>query len=170
LTNSEIRRLVSEDDATLKEELSQLVQNRRSQRARDEQLSAVPPVVYGNEPAPPSPTEEVRSSQPQQLRGIAASSGRTEGRIKVMREFQPSAEIDPQTILVVPHTDAGWAPLLSRAGGLIAEVGGRLSHGAIIARESGIPAVMDVGDATTQLRDGQRVRLDGRSGVVEVLD
>ena len=73
-------------------------------------------------------------------------------------------------ILVVPFTDAGWAPLLARAQGLIAEVGGRLSHGAIIAREYGIPAVMDVTDATQRLHNGQWVRLDGEQGLVEVLD
>jgi pyruvate,water dikinase len=70
----------------------------------------------------------------------------------------------------VPYTDAGWAPLLARAQGLIAEVGGRLSHGAIIAREYGIPAVMDVTNATQRLHTGQWVRLNGETGIVEVLD
>jgi pyruvate,water dikinase len=73
-------------------------------------------------------------------------------------------------ILVVPYTDAGWALLLAGVQGLIAEVGGRLSHGAIIAREYGIPAVMDVTDATQRLHDGQWVRLNGEQGWVEVLD
>jgi pyruvate,water dikinase len=58
--------------------------------------------------------------------------------------------------------------LLARAGGLIAEAGGRLSHGAIIAREYGIPAVMDVHNATWLLQDGQRVRIDGSKGIVEI--
>nr|WP_239651359.1 PEP-utilizing enzyme [Neosynechococcus sphagnicola] len=70
---------------------------------------------------------------------------------------------------MVPYTDSGWAPLLARAGGLIAEVGGRLSHGAIVAREYGIPAVMDIPHATQVLRDGQRVRIDGQLGTVEIL-
>ncbi len=73
-----------------------------------------------------------------------------------------------QTILVVPYTDSGWAPLLVRAGGLISEVGGRLSHGAIVAREYGIPAVMDVRGATGILHDGQQVRIDGSRGIVEL--
>jgi pyruvate,water dikinase len=84
--------------------------------------------------------------------------------------LQAVPDIDRQTILVVPFTDSGWAPLLARAGGLIAEVGGRLSHGAIVAREYGIPAVMDIHNATQVLRDGQRVRIDGQLGVVEVLE
>ena len=78
-------------------------------------------------------------------------------------------EINRETILVVPYTDSGWSPLLALAGGLIAEVGGRLSHGAIVAREYGIPAVMDVHNATTLFQNGQRVRIDGRLGTVELL-
>ncbi|MGB3670149.1 MAG: PEP-utilizing enzyme, partial [Phormidesmis sp.] len=77
--------------------------------------------------------------------------------------------IDAQTILVVPYTDAGWSPLLARIGGLISEVGGQLSHGAIVAREYGIPAVMDVTDATHRLTTGQRVRIDGQRGTIEIL-
>ncbi|MBD1880999.1 PEP-utilizing enzyme [Trichocoleus sp. DQ-A2] len=69
----------------------------------------------------------------------------------------------------MPYTDSGWAALLSRVGGLIAEVGGRLSHGAIVAREYGIPAVMDIHNATQLLQDGQRVRIDGQQGTVEIL-
>jgi pyruvate,water dikinase len=78
-------------------------------------------------------------------------------------------EIDKDTILVVPYTDSGWVAPIARAGGLISEVGGRLSHGAIVAREYGIPAVMDVRDATHLLHDGQRVRLDGQRGTIEIL-
>jgi len=85
-----------------------------------------------------------------------------------LRNLQDIPEIDRETILVVPYTDSGWAPLLVRAGGLIAEAGGRLSHGAIIAREYGIPAVMDVRGATWLLQDGQRVRIDGYRGIVEL--
>jgi len=103
------------------------------------------------------------------LRGIGASAGLAEGRVKVLRNLQAVPEINRETILVVPYTDSGWAPLLARAGGLIAEVGGRLSHGAIVAREYGIPAVMDIQDATRLLKDGQLVRIDGQLGTVEIL-
>lgn len=87
-----------------------------------------------------------------------------------MPSFQPFTDLEDDTILVVPYTDSGWAPLLARARGLIAEVGGRLSHGAIVAREYGIPAVMDVNHAMELLENGQWVRLDGQSGLVEILD
>ncbi|HCF28878.1 MAG TPA: pyruvate phosphate dikinase PEP/pyruvate-binding protein, partial [Cyanobacteria bacterium UBA11049] len=103
------------------------------------------------------------------MQGIGASPGQIEGWVKVLRSWQSLPEIDRETILVVPYTDSGWAPLLARAGGLIAEVGGRLSHGAIVAREYGIPAVMDVDNATQVLQDGQRVRIDGKSGIVEII-
>jgi phosphoenolpyruvate synthase/pyruvate phosphate dikinase len=102
------------------------------------------------------------------MQGIAASPGQAEGRIKVIRNLQDFPEIDDDTILVVPYTDSGWAGLLVRAKGIIAEAGGKLSHGAILAREYGIPAIMDVRNATWVLQDGQRVRIDGSRGIVEI--
>lgn len=104
------------------------------------------------------------------LEGIGASVGQVEGTIHVLETLSGNiTDIDTSTILVVPYTDAGWSPLLARIGGLIAEVGGQLSHGAIIAREYGIPAVMNVSNATQKLATGQRVRIDGQRGTVEVL-
>ena len=90
--------------------------------------------------------------------------------MQVLQSFQDLPDlsaIDRQTILVVPYTDSGWAVLLARAGGLIAEVGGQLSHGAIVAREYGIPAVMNVTGATQRLRTGEQVRLDGSTGRID---
>ncbi len=69
----------------------------------------------------------------------------------------------------MPYTDAGWSPILAQVGGIVAEVGGRLSHGAIVARKYGIPAVMDIAQATQRLKNGQRVRVDGYRGIVETL-
>lgn len=145
-----------------------LVEQRRSQLEADRQLQAVPFLVYGNDPpAPMISAYNWQSSQ--QLQGIGASPGQVEGIVKVVRSLTELPEINKETILVVPYTDSGWAPLLARAGGLIADVGGRLSHGAIVAREYRIPAVMDIHNATQLLQDGQRVRIDGQQGTVEVL-
>jgi pyruvate,water dikinase len=105
-----------------------------------------------------------------QLQGIGVSTGEAEGTIRILQRLQALSGLDRNTILVVPYTDSGWAPLLAQAGGVIAEVGGRLSHGAIVAREYGIPAVMNVEAATRRLQDGQRVRIDGGRGLVEILD
>lgn len=164
----EVRRVVDGSDLELVHQLGRVVERRRSQLDQDRQFNFVHPLVYGNHPAscasPASP-----ASPASLLQGIGASPGMVEGRVKVLTSWQLLSEIDPETILVVPYTDSGWAPLLARAGGLIAEVGGRLSHGAIVAREYGIPAVMDIHNATQLLRDGQRVRINGQLGIVEIL-
>jgi pyruvate, water dikinase len=166
LNFDELRRLVGGDDFRLIEELDKLVESRRSQFVQDSEFIQIPLLVYGN--TPPHPLAPSALYSDQILQGIGASHGQAEGRVKVLRNLQDVPEIDRDTILVVPYTDSGWAPFLSRAGGLIAEVGGRLSHGAIVAREYGIPAVMDVRGATWLLQDGQRVRIDGSRGIVEL--
>jgi phosphoenolpyruvate synthase/pyruvate phosphate dikinase len=72
-------------------------------------------------------------------------------------------------ILVAPYTDPGWTPLFVHARGLVCDVGGLMTHGAVVAREYGIPAVMSVGDGTTRIKTGQRLRVDGSLGTVEIL-
>jgi phosphohistidine swiveling domain-containing protein len=131
----------------------------------------VPHLVYGHKPPTLVSTfDALNQVSSGTLQGIGASAGQAEGIIRVLEAMPETAlDIDAQTILVVPYTDAGWSPLLARIGGLIAEVGGQLSHGAIIAREYGIPAVMDVSDATHRLTTGQRVRIDGQQGTIEIL-
>ncbi|MBE9050958.1 glycerol-3-phosphate acyltransferase [Nostocales cyanobacterium LEGE 11386] len=162
----EIRRLIAGSDVELSDRLYEIIKSRRSQFVQDSQFNQVPILVYGNTPPHPLAPSAIYSDQI--LQGIAASHGQAEGRVKVVRNLQDLPEIDKETILVVPYTDSGWSPLLVRAGGLIAEAGGRLSHGAIVAREYGIPAIMDVRGATWILQDGQRVRIDGSRGIVEL--
>ena len=83
----------------------------------------------------------------------------------------PSQEaLNPGEILVAPFTDPGWTPLFVNAAGLITEVGGMMTHGSVVAREYGIPAVVGVMDATKQIQTGDRVRVHGDAGYVEVLD
>lgn len=156
--------------------MAQKISQRRSQFERNQALNSIPYIVYGN-PTPDQLFDQVldhsvQISQPAigQLQGIGASPGIVEGRIRVLTSLQWLTDIDKTTILVVPYTDSGWTTLISRAGGIIAEVGGSLSHGAIVAREYGIPAVMDIPYATQRFREGQRVRMDGRRGIVEILD
>lgn len=143
-------------------------------KARWQQQGAhrVPYLVYGQS-APtdlPTPSALPAAATAGTIQGIGASAGQAEGTIRVLTNLtEASTDIDRQTILVVPYTDAGWSPLLARIGGLISEVGGQLSHGAIVAREYGIPAVMDITDATHRLTTGQRVRIDGQRGTIEIL-
>ena len=81
--------------------------------------------------------------------------------------FDPAdAALHPGEVLVVPSTDPGWTPLFLTAGALVMEMGGSNSHGAVVAREYGIPAVVGVAAATTRLRTGQVVRVDGAAGTV----
>lgn len=165
----EIRQVIQPSAPAIElSEVFQWIEPRKAQLERDRQLDPVPFLVYGDDP--PQPLLKTQGWQvSQQLRGIAASSGQVEGRVKIVRDFKTMPEIGTDTILVVPYTDSGWAPLLARAKGLIAEVGGRLSHGAIVAREYRIPAIMDVHNATHLLKDGQLVRMDGQQGTIDLL-
>ena len=81
-----------------------------------------------------------------------------------------NAPLEPGEILVCPGTDPAWTPLFLAAGGLVTEVGGLMTHGSVVAREYGIPAVVGVTEATGRLRTGQRVRVDGTTGQVTILD
>ena len=164
----EIVGLVENSDPELNLQLSGLIEVRKQQWQREKQLDPVPRLVYG-QPTSLAWKASVVTDNRHKFRGIGTSSGEIEGKIKVISSLQQSDSIDRQTIVVVPYTDAGWSPILARAGGLISEVGGRLSHGAIVAREYNIPAVMDIDNATKIFRDGQRVRLNGQTGIVEIL-
>ena len=144
------------------------IAQRQSQLEHDRALTTIPFLVYGDDPPIPVSPGNLQSAQ--QLLGIGASSGVVEGRVKVVRNLTEMPTVDRDTILVVPYTDSGWAALLARAGGIISEVGGRLSHGAIVAREYRIPAVMNIPNATQQLQDGQLLRIDGQQGTIDFLD
>ncbi|MCX8024747.1 MAG: PEP-utilizing enzyme, partial [Thermanaerothrix sp.] len=102
------------------------------------------------------------------LWGSPVSPGIAEGRVRIV--FDPrQADLQPGEILVCPGTDPSWTPLFLPAAGLIMEVGGMMTHGAVVAREYGLPAVVGVDRATQRLRNGQRVRLDGTSGRIDLL-
>ncbi len=102
------------------------------------------------------------------LAGLAVSAGTVEGRARVLLRMT-EADLEPGDILVTPHTDPSWTPLFVGLGGLVTEVGGLMTHGAVIAREYGLPAVVGVVDATRLIPDGQRIRVHGTEGYVEVL-
>jgi pyruvate,water dikinase len=86
----------------------------------------------------------------------------------VLRSPQEGARLQAGDILVAPSTDPGWTPLFLLAAGLVMETGGYLSHGAIVAREYGIPAVINVSRATQRIADGTTVTLDGGAGTVQL--
>jgi len=168
LTYDELHRWFKRLDQAPAEEIQALVAERRSQFEQHQGQTA-PFIVYGNDPPPELGANRSPARPPESgvWQGIGASVGKVRGTVKVLTTLQSGTEIPPNTIVVVPYTDAGWAPILARAAGLVAEVGGRLSHGAIVAREYGIPAVMNVAQATQQFQDGEMICIDGRAGTVE---
>lgn len=103
------------------------------------------------------------------LRGMGVSPGVAEGPVSVVTDPRDST-LETGDILVCKGTDPAWTPLFLSAAGLITEVGGLMTHGSVVAREYGIPAVVSVHEATTRLRQGQRVRIDGTSGAIELVN
>jgi pyruvate,water dikinase len=101
------------------------------------------------------------------LRGSPASPGVVTGRARVIRSPH-GAHLEPGEILVAPSTDPGWTPLFLTAGALVMEMGGMMSHGAVVAREYGIPAVVGVAGATERIVTGQSITVDGTAGVVSI--
>ncbi|MCC7367262.1 MAG: phosphoenolpyruvate synthase [Chloroflexi bacterium] len=102
------------------------------------------------------------------LAGLPVSAGMVEGRARVILDMA-GADLEPGDILVTAFTDPSWTPLFVAIGGLVTEVGGLMTHGAVIAREYGLPAVVGVEQATSLIRDGQRIRVHGTEGYVEIL-
>lgn len=103
------------------------------------------------------------------LSGTPVSPGVVEGRARIVRK-PDEASLEPGEILIAPFTDPGWTPLFHQAKGLVMEVGGIMTHGAVVAREYGIPAVVGIENATRLIKDGQYIRLDGTQGYVLVLE
>ena len=100
--------------------------------------------------------------------GLAVSSGTIEGRARVILKME-DANIEEGDILITTFTDPSWTPLFVSIKGLITEVGGLMTHGAVVAREYGLPAVVGVENATKIIKDGQRIRINGTDGYIEIL-
>ena len=103
------------------------------------------------------------------LPGLAVSAGTVEGRARVVLD-PARAALAPGDILVTAWTDPSWTPVFVTISGLVTEVGGQMTHGAVIAREYGLPAVVGVEHATRLIRDGQRIRVNGAEGYVQILE
>ena len=141
----------------------------RRRQAEDERNKDVllPETFHGR----PKPLRlaDIDLPEEQLLRGIAVSPGRVTGPARVILDPRKDATIEPGEILVAPVTDAGWTPLFVAAAGVVVDVGGTLSHGSTVAREYGLPAVVNVKHGTRMIRTGQTITVDGTQGVV-VLD
>jgi pyruvate,water dikinase len=104
------------------------------------------------------------------LTGLSACGGQAEGRAVVLRDLSEATRLQAGDVLVTRQTDPGWGPVFFLIRGLVLERGGMLSHGAIIAREFGIPAIVGVAGATSRIATGRRVSVNGDTGHVELLD
>lgn len=105
------------------------------------------------------------------IEGLGASSGLHAGIVRVVVDpADPDLEFEAGDVLVAPATDPSWAPLFLVAGAVVIDTGSNISHAAVVAREMGIPAVVAARDASRRLRTGQRLRVDGKAGIVEVVD
>ena len=128
-----------------------------------------PPIAMSSEGEIPTPGADRADLPSNALAGTAASAGVVEGIARVIRD--PSREVlQAGEILVAPFTDPGWTPLFVHAVGLVTEVGGVMTHGAVVAREYGIPAVVSVASAVDRIKTGQRIRVDGTRGFVQFLE
>ncbi|MGX9706022.1 phosphoenolpyruvate synthase [Laceyella tengchongensis] len=143
-----------------------LIDSRKLQEAHYSKLS--PPLVMTSDGEIFTAARRNEKAPPGALIGIPASAGIVEGYVKVVRSLE-EGRLNKGDILVAPHTDPGWTPLFHSAKALVTEVGGLMTHGSVVAREYGIPAVVGVEKATTRLKDGQYIRVDGTNGYVEIL-
>jgi len=103
------------------------------------------------------------------LKGISVSAGVVRGPARVFLSVDTDEQVLPGEILVAPFTDPGWTPYFVPAAGIVMDMGGLLSHGSIIAREYGIPAVVNVGPATRIIRTGQIIEVDANVGEVRLI-
>jgi phosphoenolpyruvate synthase/pyruvate phosphate dikinase len=140
-----------------------VVADRRAAYDRELRRRHIPRVLLSDGTEPEA--EHAEPAPEGALVGTPASAGTITGVVRVVLD-PADAHLEPGEILVAPSTDPGWTPLFLTAGGLVMEMGGANSHGAVVAREYGIPAVVGLPDATTRLETGQTVTVDGAAGTV----
>jgi len=176
LTIDEVLALLSGDDAA-----TAFIPARRETYARYRGLPPYPMVVRGHfdsfqwaaDPNRRNDIYDATAAAPvstsNTINGFAGAAGCVEGRVRVLDGPEQGDQLHPGEILVAVTTNVGWTPLFPRTAAVVTDVGAPLSHAAIVARELGIPAVVGCGSATTRLRTGDRVRVDGGRGTVEIL-
>ena len=156
LTYSQVRDLVNGKSPN--EDLRLEVARHKKDVERFENI-LIPTVIYGDEIPP------VREPNMDVLSGIPTSIGHYTGKVKVVRGIQDFQKVNHGDVLVIPYSDVGWTPLFARAGAVVAESGGLLSHSSIVAREYNIPAVVSV-EGATLMPDETTVTVDGHKGEV----
>ena len=148
------------------EKYAKLASERRAAFPRYQKMT--PPLVITSDGETSIVKYEVADAPEGALLGNPVSTGIYEGTVRIIHDPQTES-LAPGEILVATFTDPGWTPLFINAGALIMEVGGAMTHGSVVAREYGIPAIVGVPDAMTKLQTGQRVRVDGNRGIIEII-
>jgi rifampicin phosphotransferase len=157
---SEIKEMIA------KQQVEQnIIEIRKSQFRLDSKLIPPRAMTSEGEIITPRVTVQIPADA---LAGSPVSAGTVEGRARVILKLE-GAHLNKGDILVTPYTDPGWTPLFPLAAGLVTEVGGLMTHGAVVAREYGIPAVVGVEGATQKIADGQWIRVDGTQGIIELM-
>ena len=114
--------------------------------------------------------QHIKTQFTNQIKGLPGSAGQAEGRVRIVNSPEEGDQLQPGEILVAVTTNVGWTPIFPRAAAVITDVGAPLSHAAIVARELGIPAVVGCFNATSVLKTGDRVCVDGGQGIVEIIE
>ncbi|MBT3337859.1 MAG: hypothetical protein HN855_04285 [Anaerolineae bacterium] len=152
---------------SISEEMLEKISEKRALRAREMRRKMLPRVLLSDGRAFFEGLRDINNENG--IFGDPVSPGMVEGRVRVV--LNPHAtQLQVGEILVCTGTDPAWTPLFLAAGGLVMEVGGLMTHGSVVAREYGIPAVVGVHEATTRLKTGMIIRVDGSSGVIEIME
>jgi pyruvate,water dikinase len=148
-------------------EIRQVVAARRAEY--DKNNSVVPPDVVFGKFDPDNYVPDTQYEHAEVLKGIGVSPGRATGKARAILRADGDQQLLAGEILVAPFTDPGWTPYFVPAAAIVMDEGGVISHGSIVAREYGIPAVVNVGNATKVIKTGQKIQVDGDLGVVRIL-
>jgi phosphohistidine swiveling domain-containing protein len=148
-------------------DVKETITSRRAEYEKNKSIT--PPMVVIGKFDPDNYTPDVVNTKVEVLNGLAVSPGVVTGKARVILKADTDEQVLPGEILVAPFTDPGWIPYFIPAAAIVMDVGGMLSHGSIIAREYGIPAVVNVGPATKVIKTGQTIQVDANKGVVKIL-
>ena len=163
LTVAEIEASIEDPTTIEPAALQEQIANRRL--AYDYWFTVIPPdaiVADGTPISEEGPSMAITRT----LKGVAASGGCVRGRARIVQTIEEAMQLHTGDILVTRATDPGWTPIFPLVSGIVLEIGGQLSHGAIVAREYAIPAVLNVTSAMQAIQDGQAFTVDGTNGIV----
>ncbi len=157
---------VSFQDIKSEGKIQHLVLQNQEKYQKELRRSSVPRVVTSTGETIFSACESDKGNE---YEGIPVCPGIYEGQVKILKSPEDASRLEKGDILVTKATNPAWTPLFLEIGGLITEMGGPISHGSVIAREYGIPAIAGIREATSRFKNGQKIRLNGETGKVEIL-